>query len=158
VADLLRKRAVSLPKSALARTFHSALKRLETIILFVVQSGLDGIVGKTCREIGLDMAVERVRCWSNHIQFFHLLRRQCAHGAFDFLASSVLYREYYRGRRLQLGSARARNGPGGLLDRGSEGRPHQSHIAVAAKIAGATGAGVKFHAPAGGLAHGCCNG
>ncbi len=65
---------------------HPSLERLETIIFFVAQSSLDGIVVTARCKIGWNEGIERMRVLIEpHTQFFQLLLRQRANGAFDFL-------------------------------------------------------------------------
>jgi hypothetical protein len=65
---------------------HPSLKRLETIVFFVAQSSLDGVVETARRKIGLNAGIERVQVLVEpYVQFFQLLRLQRADGAFDFL-------------------------------------------------------------------------
>jgi hypothetical protein len=85
LADLLRERPVSLPEVCTSAMLHPSLKRLETIVFFIAQGSLDGVVETARRKIGLDAGIERVLLVEPHIQFFQLLRRQGADGAFDFL-------------------------------------------------------------------------
>jgi hypothetical protein len=65
---------------------HPSLKRLKTIVFVVAQGSLNGVVETASRKIGLNAGIEPV--WvliEPYIQFFQLLRRQRADGAFDFL-------------------------------------------------------------------------
>jgi hypothetical protein len=65
---------------------HPIPKAAEDDCFFVAQSSLDGVIETARFKVGLDAGIERVRVLVEpYVQFFQLLRRQRADGAFDFL-------------------------------------------------------------------------
>jgi hypothetical protein len=60
-ADLLGERPVLLPKADSGAMLHPRLQRLDSTVLFVVQSLLDGAIETSSRKIGLKANVDGLR-------------------------------------------------------------------------------------------------
>jgi hypothetical protein len=86
-ADFLRKQVILLPKIRSSAMPHRALERLNSTVLFVVQSAVDGLVQAACGKVGLNASIEGLRAVlvKPQVQFLQLSRRERCYCAFDLL-------------------------------------------------------------------------
>jgi hypothetical protein len=86
-AHVRRERPVFPPKARGRAMLHAPLKRLNTTVLFVIQSVGNGVVETACRKVGLKAGIDGlgVVLIQPSIQFRQLRRRQSFDGTFDIL-------------------------------------------------------------------------